>query len=338
MILCLDVGNTNILGGIYKGDMLIENRFSGLAQVDSSSLGVPLSSDESSLRSVLDIHDSSERGSQQRGQNCPEQILNSAAGPQGSKQEFAVKPKCEEYIIMLRFRYDTKQNSTSDQVGIFLRSVLRENSINCNEIKQIGICSVVPSIDYSLRAACKKYFQIDPFFLQAGIKTGLKIQVKNPLEVGADLIATAIAATNCYPRKNIIIVDLGTATTFSAVTKEKCYLSGAIIPGIKIAMQSLQSNTAKLPSVEIIAPEQAIGRTNIANIQSGLYFSHLGAIREITTRFITEAFQDERPIIIGTGGFAYLFQETKIFDVILPDLVLDGIKLALYYNSARVHS
>jgi type III pantothenate kinase len=235
--------------------------------------------------------------------------------------------------IELRFRYDTKQSSSSDQLGLFLRTVLNENSINPNKIKHIAICSVVPSIDYSLRAACKKYFQIDPFFLQAGVKTGLNIQVKNPAEVGADRIANAVAAVNLYPKKNIIIIDLGTATTFCAITTERCYLGGAIMPGIRTAMESLQSKTAKLSAVEIIKPNQAVGRATTCNIQSGLYFGQLGAMRELTRLFTEEIFNNKHPIIIGTGGFTHLFQEDKIFDVILPDLVLHGLKIALQINS-----
>src|SRR4051812_38031978 len=104
--------------------------------------------------------------------------------------------------IQLRFRYPTQRGTTSDQAGIFLKNVLRENSIDFTAIKQIAICSVVPHMDYSLRSACIKYFNIDPFMLQAGVKTGLKIKYRNPLEVGADRIANAIAANKQFPQKN----------------------------------------------------------------------------------------------------------------------------------------
>ncbi|MBI2785848.1 MAG: type III pantothenate kinase, partial [Legionella longbeachae] len=106
--------------------------------------------------------------------------------------------------IKLRFRHTSKV-STSDELGIFLKSVLRENDCLAEEIKQIGICSVVPQIDYSLRSACVKYFAIEPFLLQAGVKTGLNIKYRNPVEVGADRIANAIAATHLYPNQNVIV-------------------------------------------------------------------------------------------------------------------------------------
>lgn len=252
MILCLDVGNTNIFGGVFKNNQII-----------------------------------------------------------------------------LRFRYRTEQNITSDQLGLFLSGVLQENGLTKNETSKIVICSVVPSIDYSLRAACKKYFKKEAFFLDSSFKTTLKLDVKTPREVGADRLATAIAATNIYPNKNLIVVDLGTATTLCAITKDQRYLSGAIMPGLKTAMKALQNNTAQLPAVEIVKPKHAIGCNTIDNIQSGLFYGQLGAIRELIKLFSDEQFKDEAPFVIGTGGFAYLFQDNGIFDVILPDLVLQGLYLAI---------
>ncbi len=133
--------------------------------------------------------------------------------------------------ISFRFRYDTKQIHTSDQIGIFLRSVLRENSIDPTKIAEIAISSVVPNIDYSLRAACIKYFSITPFVLQVGVKTGLKIKTVNPAEVGADLISEAIAAIHHYPNDNIIIVDFGTTTTYTAINTRQEFLGLPYYPG-----------------------------------------------------------------------------------------------------------
>lgn len=130
--------------------------------------------------------------------------------------------------ITLRFRKTSKTGASSDEYGLFLRSVLKENDIDPNLIKEIAICSVVPDMVYSLRGACRKYFEITPFLLQPGVKTGLKIKYSNPIEVGADRIANAIAGVHLYPDRPMIIVDLGTATTFCAVSKNKDYLGGVI--------------------------------------------------------------------------------------------------------------
>jgi type III pantothenate kinase len=235
--------------------------------------------------------------------------------------------------MKLSFRRNSKQGSSSDEVGIFLRSVLRENSIDPSLIKQIAFCSVVPDVIYSLKGACTKYFGVSPFVLQAGVKTGLNVRYRNPTEVGADRIANSIAVSKLYPGKNAIIVDLGTATTFDVLTSDRDYLGGSIIAGLKISMESLESRTSKLPTVEIIGPKETLGRTTIESIQSGLYFGHLGAIREICHRLATECFKGEKPFVVGTGGFSSLFENEKVFDQIVPDLVLKGLLHSLFLNS-----
>jgi type III pantothenate kinase len=235
-------------------------------------------------------------------------------------------------IIQLRFRHETKLSGSSDDLGLFLKSVLRENNIDAQEIKQIAMCSVVPNIDYSLRSACIKYFSIDPFVVQAGVKTGLKIKYRNPLEVGADRITNAIAATHMFAQKDIIAVDLGTATTICAINADKEYLGGIIMPGMRTSMNALQSSAAKLFPVEIVSPEAIIGRSTLESIQSGLYYSQLGLIREVIQRITQETFTKQAPIVIGTGGFAYLFEKENVFTVIISDLVLHGLRLALIMN------
>ncbi len=239
----------------------------------------------------------------------------------------------EKDQLKLRFRKTSKTGASSDEIGVFLRSVLKENGMDPGKVSHIAMCSVVPDVVYSLKNACKKYFNLNPFLLQAGVKTGLKINYRNPLEVGADRIANSIAATHLYPKQNLVIVDLGTATTFCAISKEKDYLGGSIVAGLRLCMEALESKTAKLPSVEIISSQEALGRSTVESIQSGLYFGHLGTMREITKRISDECFDGEKPFVIGTGGFSSLFEREKIFDVTQPDLVLQGLLIALKMNS-----
>lgn len=238
----------------------------------------------------------------------------------------------EKDELKFRFRKTSKSASSSDEVGVFLRSVLRENGIEPESIRQIAMCSVVPDVVHSLKNACKKYFNINPFLLEPGVKTGLKIGYRNPVEVGADRIANAIAVTHLHPNKNLLVVDLGTATTFCAITDKKEYLGGSIAAGLRLCMEALEAKTAKLPTVEIIPMHNTLGRTTVESIQSGLYFGHMGLIREISTRITKECF-DEKPYIVGTGGFSSLFDKEKVFDEIQPDLVLKGLLLALKMNS-----
>src|SRR5882757_4872797 len=128
--------------------------------------------------------------------------------------------------ILFRFRKRSDQASSSDEFGIFLRNILRENGVVPEKISKIAICSVVPDAIHSLVNCSKKYFNMSPFILQSGVKSGLNIKYRNPVEVGADRISNSIAAVQMFPNKNLLIVDCGTATTFCAVTKKKDYLGG----------------------------------------------------------------------------------------------------------------
>lgn len=235
--------------------------------------------------------------------------------------------------IRLRFRRNSRTGASSDEIGVFLRSVLRENDIEPKNVKAIALCTVVPEVLHSVRNACMKYFNLNPFVLQAGVKTGLKVRYKNPLEVGTDRIANAIAGTQLYPQQNLLIIDFGTATTFCAVSAEKDYLGGVIIAGLKISMEALESRTSRLPSVEIVFPDSCLAKTTVESIQSGLYFGTIGQVKEIGGRITAEAFGGVKPRVIGTGGLASLFAKSEIFDEENPDLVLHGLHTALKMNT-----
>jgi len=235
--------------------------------------------------------------------------------------------------LEVQFRSASTAKPSSDELGIFLRSALRENGIESASIEQIVFCSVVPDIVHSLHNACRKYFDVDPFVLQVGVRTGLKIRYRNPQEVGSDRIADAIAAVEMFPKKNLVIVDFGTATTVEAVSKDREYLGGMILPGLRLSMEALEEKTAKLPSVEITAPAHLVGRSTSESIQSGLYFGTLGAIRFAIEKITDEEFAGERPTVISTGGFSSLFRDARLFDHIIPDLLLRGLLRALRLNS-----
>lgn len=239
--------------------------------------------------------------------------------------------------LLAQFRRTSEFRASSDEIGLFLRSALRENGISPEKIERIAICSVVPDAIYSIRGACQKYFKQTPFILQAGVKTGLKIRYRNPLEVGSDRIANSMAALSMFPDRDLIIVDFGTATTFCAIRRDKEYLGGVIIAGIRISMEALETRTAKLPSVEIVPVKTALGRSTVESIQSGLYFGQMGQVREIRDRITKECFAsteaNEHPLTIATGGFAGLFEKEQLFDHVVSDLVLRGLYIATQINS-----
>lgn len=239
----------------------------------------------------------------------------------------------ENEKLVHSFRLTTSDSKTSDEIGLFLKSVLVENGFDPKRIQKVGVCSVVPKQDYSLRNAILKYFKLTPFFLDTGVKTGIKIKLGNPKEVGSDRIANAISACELFPNKNLVIIDFGTATTVDVVTKEKDYLGGVILAGVRLNAEALVERTAKLPSVKITKANAAIGKNTVECIQSGLYYGTLGAIREIVKRVKEEAFaSDSDALVIATGGLAQLFSGEDIFHIEVPDLVLQGIRISYEKN------
>jgi type III pantothenate kinase len=234
--------------------------------------------------------------------------------------------------LRLQFRKTTHPIGSSDEFGVFFMAVLRENGIDPNAVRRVAICSVVPATVYPIRSACLKYFRCEPFILQAGVKTGLRVKYRNPQEVGADRIAGAIGAMQRRPAANTIVVDCGTATTCDVVTAAGDYLGGAILPGIGMSMEALAGKTAKLPSVEITRPAAALGRSSTESIQSGIYHGHTGAIRQLVDVLSREVFGEAKPVVIATGGFARLLEPEKLFDEIVPELVLLGLRHAEEMN------
>jgi type III pantothenate kinase len=226
------------------------------------------------------------------------------------------------------FRRTSSVRASSDEYGIFFRAVLREKEIDPRCIDMASICSVVPDVLHSLRSCFHKYFGFEPFFLQPGAKTGLKIRYRNPLEVGADKIANAIAALALFPRRNLLIVDFGTATTLCAVSKEKEYLGGIIMPGIHMSMAALDSRTARLPAVEIVRPAEVLGRSTVESIQAGLYYGTAASVRSLAALVAEAHFASGPPAIVATGPFGRLFEDERLFDSLVPELPLIGLRRA----------
>ena len=141
-----------------------------------------------------------------------------------------------------------------------------------------------------------------------------------------------MGAVQLYPEKNLIIIDMGTAITAELVSKNKEFLGGVIMPGLKISVDALAGGTANLTSVEIVRPEHVYGSSTTEAIQAGLYYGTAGAVKEFCNLFKKNVFHGEDTIILGTGGFARTFEDYRLFDKIIPGLVLSGVKVALDLN------
>jgi type III pantothenate kinase len=226
----------------------------------------------------------------------------------------------------LQFRYPSAGPLTSDVFGLFIAGVLREHRLDPRSIQAVSMSSVVPAIDYTIKSACKKYFDLMPLEIKPGVKTGLNIRVKQPAKVGSDRIATATAAVERYPGRDIVVIDFGTATTVCAISKCKDYLGGAILPGMQTSQQALCSAAAQLMPVSIVKPDSALGLTTESNIQSGLYYGQLGGVRCIIDAYQKNIFAGKKPYVVATGGYAYLFEDEFLYDVVDPYMVLRGLK------------
>ncbi|MGA1205060.1 MAG: type III pantothenate kinase [Opitutales bacterium] len=239
---------------------------------------------------------------------------------------------CRGRDLVLEFRKSSHEPPSADEFGVFVLQILKSKNVPVESLKAVAIASVVPDCNRIVVDACQAYLGIKPLLLQAGVRTGLKIRTKNPSEVGADRIANAIAAVELFPGTDRLVVDMGTATTFCAINRKDEYLGGVIASGMALSMQALARNTAKLPSVDLEHRTTCLGKTTVESIQNGLYFGHLGLLREVLSRLRMEAFEGREPVVVVTGGHSRYFKEDPLVTRHVPDLVLRGLCRAVELN------
>ncbi len=239
--------------------------------------------------------------------------------------------------LLHHWRMGTDREKTSDEFGMFIINFFNYEKVDKDKIEAVVIASVVPQIMYSLEHAIRKYFKLTPIIVGPGIKTGLNIKYENPREVGADRIVNAVAAYELYGGP-VIVVDFGTATKVCAISSKGEYLGGAICPGVKIAAEALFQRAAKLPRIELVKPDNVIGRNTVTNLQSGIIFGHVGQVDYIVKR-IKKEMKEEGVKVIATGGLARLIaNETESIDEINGYLTLHGLRIIYERNkSMEVH-
>ena len=204
------------------------------------------------------------------------------------------------------YRFTTRDTNTSDELLSLFNSTFQMTEEMKKDLRGSIICSVVPQITTNVSKAINKYANVDSLIVGPGVKTGLKVNIDNPKELGPDRIANSVAGY-LKTSDNVIVIDLGTATTFDIVNKNKEYLGGSIAPGIKISLEALTSKTASLKSVELDLPNNVIGKNTYEAIQSGLILGHASMIDSMIEKIILEI--GVNPKIILTGGFANFFKK-----------------------------
>lgn len=233
--------------------------------------------------------------------------------------------------LLAHWRMATDKEKSSDEFGMFFVNLLKHENLDISKIEAVIISSVVPPIMYSLEHAVRKYFKVEPMVVGPGIKTGINIKYENPREVGADRIVNAVAAYEIYGGP-LIIVDFGTATTFCAISSKGEYLGGVICPGIKISAEALFQRAAKLPRIELVKPENVIGRNTVSSMQSGIVFGYVGQVDYIVRR-IKKEMKEENIKVIATGGLARLIAtESETVEEINGLLTLEGLRIIYEKN------
>ena len=230
-----------------------------------------------------------------------------------------------------QWRLRTVRDMTVDEYGVYLRTLLDGAEAN-KGIANVVMSSVVPPLTSTFSAVCRQYLQIEPMMVTSETKTGIEVTTENPPEVGADRIVNAAAAHTLYP-DDLLIVDMGTATTFDVVTGEGELVGVAISPGLGLAASALSAKAAQLGHVSLEAPPQAIGRNTVHAMQSGLVFGYVALIEGMITRMSKEMGWTEFRVV-GTGGLIEIIKpHTSIINYYEPWLTLFGLQVIFQLNN-----
>jgi type III pantothenate kinase len=228
--------------------------------------------------------------------------------------------------LIKQFRMITKTSRTSDEYGVFFRQWLSINGIADKDITDVIISSVVPNIMHSLTSGIIKFFELKPLIVAPGIKTGIRLAIPNPKELGADRLVDAVAAYEIYGGP-VIVVDFGTATTHDLVLADGTFAAGVTSPGIRLAANALWTGTAKLPEVEICKVDTILGKDTVSSMQAGIYYGYIGQTEYVVKKMKEEAGLDGIKVV-ATGGLGKLISEaTDAIDIYDPELTLHGLRI-----------
>ncbi len=239
-------------------------------------------------------------------------------------------------VLVHDWRIRTVIDHTVDEYGLLIYSLYKSSRISSKQIEDIIISCVVPPMLNILEPVCQKYFHIAPLIVGPGVKTGMPIFYDNPREIGADRIVNAVAAYEKL-KKDLIVVDFGTATTFDYISPKGEYMGGCITPGIVISSEALFRRAAKLPRVEFTKPKAIIAKDTISGMQAGIIYGYAGLVDGIVERMKSES--KSNPYVIATGGLAAtVATESKTIDEVDDMLTLEGLRIIFQRNTRKSES
>ena len=228
------------------------------------------------------------------------------------------------------WRIGTNRTGSSDEYGSTILNLFTCAKVDPEEIKGAAISCVVPSLQTIFSDAVRKYLEIEPLTVGPGIKTGMPILYDNPKDVGADRVVNAVSAFEKFKR-DLIIIDFGTATTFDYISKKGEYVGGAIAPGIMVSLEALSQRASKLPRVGFMKPERVIGKNTVFSMQSGSFYGYVSLVEGMVDRVKKEV--GGKPMVIATGGLAPLIASgTPKIDEVEQNLTLEGLRIIFDRN------
>lgn len=234
------------------------------------------------------------------------------------------------------WRLETDNGKSADEYGMVINQLFTYSGLRIDDVDDVIVSTVVPSVLYTIQHLSQKYFGKYAIVIEAGVKTGLIVKYDNPKAVGSDPIVDSVAAYTKYGGP-LIVIDYGTATTFTAVTDKAEYLGGTIAPGLKISSEALVRMTAQLPKVELEEPGKVICKNTITAMQSGLVYGHMGLTEYIVGRMKKELHEicgeDKEIKVIATGGLSSLIESgVGCIDIVDKELTLEGLEIIYEKN------
>ncbi|MCD7909580.1 MAG: type III pantothenate kinase [Clostridium sp.] len=227
-------------------------------------------------------------------------------------------------------RITTDQGRTATEYAVSFKNILEMCGIDVSDIEGAILSSVVPPLNSVILTAVEKVTGIRPLLVGSGMKTGMNILMDNPKSVGSDQIVDAVAASHDHPLP-LIVIDMGTATTMCVVDKNRNYIGGIIMPGLKVSLDSLSSKTAQLPYISLEVPDRVIGKNTIDCMRAGIIYGNVDMIDGIIDRMERELGQPAT--VVATGGLARFITPMCRHKIICDDaLLLKGL-LILYQKN-----
>ncbi len=221
------------------------------------------------------------------------------------------------------YRLSTKKNFTYWSFQKKLKKIISLNDFNPSNVNAVIISSVVPTLTDIVKISCNDMLCENIHIVRASLVKNVKVSIDNINEIGTDLLSNAVEASSLYD-SNVIIVDFGTALTFTVVSKNNEVLGVNIVPGLNTAINSLYKNTANLPVIDLEIPEKVIGKNTIHSIQSGIMYGYIGLVKEMLFKIKSELIGETK--VIATGGLSKFAKPLKSeFNDIIPSLTLDGM-------------